>query len=333
MCKRELMLRCGRVFPLLVVSACTFASAAGCSVETEDEPARAEPGDGETAEDDIVSERQLMGGELPDKTFHLTFDDGPGPRTAELAEFLATKNIKSTFFINGSKVPGRQRAIDAIVGRGHLLANHTHNHLQLTRQSNEKIVSEIALTDALIVAAQPQKPSIVRAPFGAWNGNVANALNASPMKKYVGSVFWDVGGALTATAAADWDCWGKRVAVERCGELYLTEMRAKKRGIVLFHDIHDKTVDMVKELVPKMIAAGFTFVPLEEVPSVKRALATASVDAPGAGCPSATLGRTVPENGCVQSVRDRKWYRCVSGEWASSSGAGDAKCTSRVALP
>lgn len=327
------MLRIGRVFPLFAVAACTFASVPGCAPAAEDDGGIAEPGDGDTAEEDIVSERQLMGSELPDKTFHLTFDDGPGPRTAELAEFLAARNIKATFFINGSKVPGRQRAIDVIVGRGHLLANHTHNHLQLTRQSDAKVVSEIALTDAVIVAAQPNGPSIVRAPFGAWNGNVSRAVNASAMKKYVGSVFWDVGGALTTTAAADWDCWGKGVAVSRCGELYLTEMRAKKRGIVLFHDIHDKTVDMVKEIVPKMIAAGFRFAPLEEVPSVKRALANAGADVPGAGCSSATLGRTVAENACVQSVRDRKWYRCVSGEWASSAGATDARCTSRVALP
>jgi peptidoglycan/xylan/chitin deacetylase (PgdA/CDA1 family) len=326
------MLRSARVFALVLAASCTFASVSGCSATAEDDDV-ATPGDGETAEDDIVSERQLMGGELPPKTINLTFDDGPGARTAELADFLAANGIKATFFINGSKVPGRQSAIDAIVGRGHLLANHTHNHLQLTKLSSEKVVSEIAATDEIIVAAQPNGPSIVRAPFGAWNGAVARAVNATPMKKYVGSVFWDVGGALTATSAADWDCWGKRVTVERCGELYMTEIKTKKRGIVLFHDIHDKTVDMVKEIVPKLIADGFKFAKLEDVPSVKRALAAGSAAPPAGGCSSSSLGRTVAENACVQSVRDRKWYRCAAGEWAASSGPSDTKCTERAALP
>ena len=79
---------------------------------------------------------------MPDKTISLTFDDGPGPRTAELAEYLAAEGVHGTFFINGKNVPGRQGAVDTIVGRGHLLANHTQNHLQLTKLSGDKVVKE-----------------------------------------------------------------------------------------------------------------------------------------------------------------------------------------------
>lgn len=309
----------------------------GCAADpAEGDDAEATSGvDGEgSSEDELVSERQLMGSELPDKTVSLTFDDGPGPRTAELAEYLASKGIHATFFINGKNVAGRQAAIDTIVGRGHLLANHTQNHLQLTRQTAEKVVSEVSLTDALIERAQPDGPSLLRAPFGAWNGTTARAVNASPMKKYVGSVFWDIGGALTNSAAADWDCWGKNVSVQRCGELYVQETRARKRGIILMHDVHNKTVDMVKNvLVPQLIADGYTFAKLPDVPSVKRALeATSDGPPPANGCASSTLGKTVPENACVQSRNDQKWYRCVAGEWAASSDT-DAKCIARHPIP
>jgi peptidoglycan/xylan/chitin deacetylase (PgdA/CDA1 family) len=323
---------------LIALSTVACASIAGCAVDSsedaEDGVADGD-GDGTTAEDDIVSERQLMGNELPEKTIALTYDDGPGPRTGELADYLAEQGIPAAFFINGSKVPGKQLMIDKIIGRGHLLANHTHNHLQLTRLSSDKIVSEVAATDDVIKAAQPNGPWVVRAPFGAWNGNTARALNATGMKKYVGSVFWDVGGALTATAAADWDCWGKGVSVQRCGDLYVNEIKTKKRGIVLMHDIHGKSVDMTKYIIPKLKAEGFKFVKLEEVPSVKRAIGTVSgggaVTSPDQ-CQSSTLGRNVDENVCVQSRRDQKWYRCVDGEWAASAGAGDTKCTQRIGL-
>lgn len=312
------------------VAAC--GALTGCSAQTDSEEeledgAVAGDGDG-TSEDAIVSERQLMGGELPEKTISLTFDDGPGPRTLELSEYLASEGVHGTFFINGKNVAGRQNAIDSIIGRGHLLANHTHNHLQLTKLSGDKVVKEVADTDAIIARVQPQGPFLVRAPFGAWNGNTARAINGSGMKKYVGSVFWDVGGALTSTAAADWDCWGKGVSIDRCGQLYLQEIRTKKRGIVLMHDVHNKTVDMMKKILPTLKAEGYKFAPLDQVPSVKRALGAASEATAGNdSCSSSTLGRSVPENACVQSRSDQKWHRCADGDWVAASGASDPACT------
>jgi len=318
------------------LSGLACASLPGCAAEAVDdgdETVAEGEGDSNVSEDEIVSERQLMGSELPTKTLALTYDDGPGTRTGELADYLAAQGIPAAFFINGTKVPGRQAHVDKIIARGHLLANHTHNHLQLTRLASGKIVSEIADTDAIIRAVQPAGPFVLRAPFGAWNGAVARTVNGTAMKKYVGSVFWDVGGALTATAGADWDCWGKGVSVQRCGDLYLNEIRTKKRGIVLLHDIHNRSVDMTKYIVPKLVAEGYKFVKLTEVPSVKRAIgAAASGDNDQDGCSSSTLGRTVAENVCVQARRDQKWYRCVDGEWASSTGPTDTKCTQRFPL-
>lgn len=318
---------------LSVGSAATFLSA-GCALESadDDEDAEISVGDG-VAVDELVAERQLNGSELPLKTLTLTFDDGPGRRTIELADYLAERGIHATFFINGAKVAGRQGALDTIVGRGHLLANHTQNHKQLTALSGATIVKEITETDDLIAQVQPDGPWVIRAPFGAWNAGVSRAVNASPMSKYVGSVFWDQGGTLTQTSAADWDCWGKGVSVQRCGDLYMTEIRAKKRGIVLMHDIHDKTVEMVKYIVPKLIEEGYAFAPLEEVPSVKRALASADeVPKNAKQCSSATLGRYVDENVCVQSRINQRWSRCVDGEWMGSTGPGDAKCIERFPL-
>lgn len=323
-------MRVARALSLLFLATAGCAAIAGCATDFDDDDVAYDDGDSNVAEDELVSERQLNGSDMPEKTLALTFDDGPGGRTAELADWLAAKGIKATFFINGVKVPGRQAVIDKIVGRGHLLANHTQNHKQLTSLPASSIVKELADTDATIRAAQPNGPWIVRAPYGAWNGSVARAVNGSAMKKYVGSVFWDEGGALTANAAADWACWGQGVTVKRCGELYLKEIRAKRKGIVLFHDVHGKTVDMVKEIVPTLMAEGYKFVGVHAVPSVKRAIASGPAN--DDQCQSATLGRPVDENVCVQSASNRRWFRCVDGDWIDSAGPGDARCTNRHAL-
>jgi peptidoglycan/xylan/chitin deacetylase (PgdA/CDA1 family) len=322
-----------RLAAILFATSTACASITGCALEGDDEYEYDE-GDG-VSEDELVSERQLFGNELPAKTLVLTYDDGPGERTSELAEYLAERGIPATFFINGDKVPGKQRHIDAIINRGHLLANHTHHHRQLTSLSASNVVSDVRRTDDIIAEVQPQGPWLIRAPFGAWNASVARAINASAMQKYVGSVFWDVGGQLTSTSGADWACWGRNgVSVERCGDLYLNEIRRKGRGIVLLHDIHGKTVDMTKYIVPILEREGYEFVQLDAVPSVRRAMgavAAGQVEADGA-CSSATLGRVVAENTCVQSRNNQRWFRCVGGEWASASGADDARCAERFAV-
>ena len=304
---------------------------AGCAADTTDDASSDATGDtGDSAsEQDLISEHQLTGSELPAKTVALTFDDGPGDRTIELTDYLASQGVPATFFINGMRVPGRQASVDAVVNRGFILGNHTQNHLQLTKLTSAKVVTEVTQTDNILVAAQPNGPFILRAPFGAMNGSVVRAINATPMKKYSGSVFWDIGGELTATSAADWDCWGKGVAIETCGKLYMQEIRKRGHGVILMHDIHNKTIDMVKKvIVPTLKAEGYSFAKLTDVPAVKRSLASVDQPAPAAtACSSATLGRNVEAGSCVQARSDSRWNVCANGEWNVVTGPADAKCT------
>ena len=52
-------------------------------------------------------------------TYTETFDDGPGDRTQELAEYLKAEGIEGTFFINGNQVAGRQKHLQAILDDPH----------------------------------------------------------------------------------------------------------------------------------------------------------------------------------------------------------------------
>lgn len=326
-----------RLHLLALLSTTLFACAAitGCSADTsEEEDDGAGVAGDSTSEDQLVTEHQLTGSELPDKTIALSFDDGPGARTVELVQYLGSKNIPATFFINGKNVPTHRAAITAeSTTPGMLIGNHTQNHLQLTKLTSDKVISEVDQTDAFIKAAQPNGPWLFRAPFGAMNGNVAQAMDRTDDKKYVGSIFWDMGGELTAHTAADWDCWGKHVSVQDCGNLYLEEIRHKRKGIILMHDIHNPTVDMVKTVVvPALIAEGYKFAALPDVPSIARALGNSAnagnQPPPAAGsCSSSTLGKSVAAATCVQSRNDQKWYVCQNGEWNAVDDGEDAACT------
>ncbi len=220
-----------------------------------------------------ITTDQQAGTGMAEKTLSLTFDDGPSEVTSEISAYLKNEGIKATFFINGVHVEGREDVVEQQVADGHLLGNHTHTHQALTSLAATDIVEEVAQTDKLLTALVPEGKLYFRAPFGDWNGNVHKALAGSPMGKYKGPVGWDVGDQLTATTAADWDCWDEQNGtrtVQECGDLYLKEIRTKTKGIVLLHDgppgtNGDKTAEMLRYIVPLLKKDGYKFARIDDV--------------------------------------------------------------------
>jgi peptidoglycan-N-acetylglucosamine deacetylase len=217
---------------------------------------------------------QQAGAKMADKTISLTFDDGPAEATSELSTYLKQEGIKATFFINGANTEGREAVVRQTVSDGHLLGNHTHTHQSLPKLGASEIVDEIVQTDKILTDLVPANALYFRAPFGDWDGKVHDAIAASAMGKYKGPVAWDIGEALTATAAADWDCWDDETktakTIKECGDLYMNEIKTKKKGIVLLHDgppeAHgDKTFEMIKYVVPLLKKEGYRFVRVDEV--------------------------------------------------------------------
>ncbi len=210
---------------------------------------------------------------MPEKTLALTFDDGPSEATSELSEYLSSEAIRSTFFVNGANFVGLESVVDQTVADGHLLANHTQTHEALSTLTPEGMVKEVAETDALLAGRVPADKLFFRPPYGDWNDVVTKTLAASDMKKYAGPVGWDIGDSITESSAADWDCWdleGQTRTVEECGDLYLKEIRLRKRGVVLLHDgppggDAPKTVAMIKYIVPILKGEGYKFARLDEV--------------------------------------------------------------------
>jgi peptidoglycan-N-acetylglucosamine deacetylase len=266
-----------RWIPLFVALALPVAA---CSSATE-----ADEVEGSEA---AVSTRNETGKDfgLKDKEIVLTLDDGPGPRTVEVAEWFAREKVPVTFFMVGKNAkanPAAVRKVAEISARnGNLLmiGNHSMTHTTpLPKQGVAGSTSEIMNADAVLrpnmelAQEGAQNPrSFFRPPYGAFTAlgaaNIAS-VNAAGAAKYSGPVFWDIGGELSANYSADWACWGK-VTMDRCIDGYIAETKAHGRGIILAHDVHSKTIDMLigtgaangRSLVKELRALGFKFVPL-----------------------------------------------------------------------
>lgn len=229
-----------------------LASAVGCSTAAEEDV---------EASEDAVGTRNLTARDfgLADKELVLTLDDGPGPRTVELAEWLAREGIPAVFFMIGENARTRPDAVRRVVeisqanGGLFIVANHSMTHTTaLPEQGVDGSISEIMSADDVlkhaIEASQPRDPIyLFRPPYGAFTAlgraNIAR-VNEAGATKYIGPVFWDIGGAMDNGWSADWACWG-RVSMQRCIDGYIAEARAKRKGVILAHDIHSKTVDML----------------------------------------------------------------------------------------
>lgn len=251
-----------------------------------------------TNEAPVVTKTQMAGQSLGAKQISLTFDDGPGPRTLELGAYLQQRGIQGTFFVVGKNVTDGG-VLQALRDQGHLVASHTFDHKALPSLTSTDVVWEISATHERIAPYVDKNHLLLRAPYGAWSGDVAAAINASPYAAYVGSIFWDVGGALTASYGADWDCWGKGLAVEDCGQRYVNEIDAKGKGIVLMHDVHGRTIDMVKWMVPVLEAAGYAFVRTDEVPDIASALGGGGTTPP---TPKSDLCATRQGRYCARAI-------------------------------
>jgi peptidoglycan/xylan/chitin deacetylase (PgdA/CDA1 family) len=214
---------------------------------------------------------------IAEGTIALTYDDGPGGYTVEIAKFLAQMQIPATFFLIGQLIERHLTAAQELVDLGHGVGNHTFSHPKMTQVRDEtSLVAEVLATDRLIAKQIGDGPFLLRPPYGVWSPQVARALNGNgDTAKYVGPILWDVD-------ECDWQIgrWRRRWfwTLERCHNAYMAEIKRLKKGVVLFHSCcgtaeeSTKTMqsngdrfELTRLLVPRLKSEGFAFRRLDEL--------------------------------------------------------------------
>lgn len=104
--------------------------------------------------------------------FFNQFDDGPSPYTPRLLDYLATKGIKATFFLVGSRVKQFPEMALRIFREGHeigyflLISVHTWSHRALTTLTTDQVIAELEYTSRAIEQVIGTRPLVMRPPFG-----------------------------------------------------------------------------------------------------------------------------------------------------------------------
>jgi len=187
---------------------------------------------------------------LEDKEVVLTFDDGPvPPRTTAVLDILAANCVKATFFIVGQMAKAHPETLQRIHAEGHTIGTHTQTHpMRFRHLSGEKAQQEVD-TGIASTAAALNDPAAV-APFVRFPG----LGRTDAIEDYLKSrslMTW------SADFPADdwWPISGKTVT-----QRALDRLEAKGKGILLLHDIHERTVDALPGLLRELKARGYRIV-------------------------------------------------------------------------
>ncbi len=182
------------------------------------------------------------------KTIALTFDDGPGPYTAQLLDILDQHGAKATFFLIGSKVSSQANVVRSIHARGHQLGNHSWSHPELPKLPVDQIADEIDRTNEAIRQATGVKPSILRPPYGAVNGVVLEQIRLRGMS----SILWSVD-------TRDWADRNSNIVCSRA------VAGAHPGAVILMHDIHQTSVGAVPCILSALKQQGYSFVTIQRL--------------------------------------------------------------------
>jgi len=186
----------------------------------------------------------------------LSFDDGPhATYTPEIAAILKQYNVPGTFFevgqnlgkldAQGKETLGKNAAASrALLAAGHTIGNHSFSHALLSKEKGDQLYGEIAHTDTLLKAVDANRSTLFRFPYGAHNAEGLAILS----KLGLHSVMWNVD-------SLDWaDPVPNSIANRVLGTL-----AKEQRGIILFHDIHDRSVKALPIVLDKLISDGYSF--------------------------------------------------------------------------
>lgn len=78
----------------------------------------------------------------------LTFDDGPhATYTPLLLDGLRKRGIHATFFLMGKNIRGNEEIVTQMQRDGHLIGNHTYDHVQLDKLPGDQACQQIIKTN------------------------------------------------------------------------------------------------------------------------------------------------------------------------------------------
>jgi peptidoglycan/xylan/chitin deacetylase (PgdA/CDA1 family) len=172
-------------------------------------------------------------------TIYLTFDDGPTNNTLKILDVLNKYNANATFFILGKRIEDKEHILEKISNQGHLLANHSFNHYDMSKLSYQEIIEEFKLCDDVI--NKYSASNVIRPPYGRISINLVRY--ARKFKKNI----------------TLWSKDSQDYSANSINDIKCNIQTVNSGDIILFHDEFNLTSSFLEQLIPQYIEQGFSF--------------------------------------------------------------------------
>lgn len=180
------------------------------------------------------------------KKIALTFDDGPDPEcTPMLLDGLASRGVKATFFVIGKQAEEQPEIMERLVKEGHLIGNHTYNHVDIRHMTESAAKEEILKANEIIAKYTGEEPCFLRPPFGNGSSKLEKDIEMI-------SVLWTID-------TMDWSCQNES---KICSTVY---REIGENSIILMHDEYPTSVRAALSIIDKLQEEGYEFVTVDKI--------------------------------------------------------------------
>ena len=181
----------------------------------------------------------------------LSFDAAWGnDDTQTILDILAKHDVKVTFFMTGEWIGKYPEDVKNIVAAGHDIGNHSENHKQMSRLSEQQNKDEIMKAHKRVKELTGVEMELFRPPYGDYNNMVVGT--ARDCGYY--TIQWDVD-------SLDWKDYGADSIVKKC-----TEHKNLGNGsIILMHNGAKHTPEALERVITGLKDKGYELVPISKL--------------------------------------------------------------------
>ena len=193
------------------------------------------------------------------RIIYLTFDDGPGPYTAQLLDILKKHNVKATFFVTGA---GSDDLLKREYNEGHAIGLHTYSHAYgYIYSTTANFFDDLYKVQTRVKNATGYTSTLIRFPGGSSN-TVSAAYDGGQkiMTKLVNAVT-EKGFTYYDWNIASGDA-GETTDTNQVYQNVISNLKADY-SVVLQHDIKSFSVAAVERIIEYGKSHGYTFAKLE----------------------------------------------------------------------
>lgn len=181
-----------------------------------------------------------------EKSICLTFDEGyENGYTAQILDTLKQKSVKAIFFCTYDYVKDNPELVQRMISEGHILANHSYSHCDMTEIDAEAAENEIMLMHDYVEENFGYAMGYFRFPEGVFSEQTL----AVAAKLGYRSVFWSF-------AYADWDVDNPPDESEAFERITSSTHEGE---IMLLHAVSKTNADILPRVIDDIRNQGYEF--------------------------------------------------------------------------